>query len=74
MTELSAVVVRPPALDDDEVRRRLAEAYRIILGCARRSEQEEATDDETLAGDPSVAGVPAHADGTRSGEYHDGEQ
>jgi len=53
MVDYTVTMTRSSDLSDEEVRRRLAQAYRIILDAASRT--EKATDGETLAGDPSVA-------------------
>ena len=41
------------------------------LPCARGSEENEATDGDTLAGYPSVASMPALARGTQQRVYYD---
>lgn len=62
MAEYRVTMQRSPNVTDEECRRRLAAAYRVIRECARRA-QTEATDQEALANDTrTAAGPTTHPD------------
>jgi hypothetical protein len=63
MTEFRVIAIHSPDLDDAEVRRRLARAYRIILNYQERIETADGDELGNLT--PSAADAPTLASGTQ---------